>query len=196
MSIPLLITYAVGFCIIKYSEGYITLPLYGGTSTVMYLILLLYSSCRSRSHAVSIMDACSQKSHRTLVSLYRACLGPRNVSRPCVKSGSQPSHSALCHASCRTVGSPTSKVTRDYYPHKLPNPPLLVTNVHHRTVLLAVRRQRGAKAEGLVQQPVFQSVGGRFGLRRSVYATRNHHYPIRSPKGAVSFVHFYGYFRG
>ncbi|KAI0253703.1 hypothetical protein BJV78DRAFT_1360034 [Lactifluus subvellereus] len=29
LSVPLLITFAVGFCIIKYSEGFITLPVYG-----------------------------------------------------------------------------------------------------------------------------------------------------------------------
>lgn len=60
-------------------------------------------NCRSCSYAISIMDACSQTSHHTLVFLHRGCLGPRNVSRPCVESESQPSYSALCHASCCRV---------------------------------------------------------------------------------------------
>lgn len=55
-------------------------------------------------------------------------------------------------------------------------------------MLLAVRRQRAAETEGLVQQPVFQGVGGRLGRRHSVYATRDYHHPIGSRQGALSFI--------
>ncbi len=72
--------------------------------------------------------------------------------------------------------------------------PVLNTNAsaHSRALLLAVCRQRGSKAEGLVQQPVLQGVDSGVEHRHSVHATRHHFQSIGSSQGAVSFITYFG----
>lgn len=58
--------YSVGFCIIKYQEGYIIYPGHGGRPTVM---LKFYCSLNHRSHSqpVSAVVKRSQKRYSALV---------------------------------------------------------------------------------------------------------------------------------
>jgi hypothetical protein len=48
-------------------------------------------------------------------------------------------------------------------------------------MLLAICRQSGTDAEGLVQQPVLQNVDDWLGHRNSLHAIRDNFYPRRSP---------------
>ena len=54
-------------------------------------------------------------------------------------------------------------------------------------MLLVICRQRGAEAERLVPQPLFQSMDGWLRRRRSVHAARDLIDPIGSSQGAVPF---------
>lgn len=56
---------------------------------------------------------------------------------------------------------------------------------HGRVVLLAVCRQSGADAEGLVQQPVFQNVDDRLVYRNSLHAIRDRFHPREPSQGTV-----------
>ena len=58
--------YSVGFCIIKYQEGFIIYPGHGGKPTAVLNLYHLLSD-PSHSQPVSVMVACSQKCHLTLV---------------------------------------------------------------------------------------------------------------------------------
>jgi hypothetical protein len=69
----------MGFCVIKYSEGYMDFALYGGTSTLFFPILPLLSRF-SHPYSLRTVDARSQKCHRALVFVPCVCLGSRNVS--------------------------------------------------------------------------------------------------------------------
>jgi hypothetical protein len=69
----------MGFCIIKYSEGYMSFPIYGGTSIPSFPTLrsLSRSSC---PYSLRILDTRSQECYRAAVFVPCVCLGTRNVS--------------------------------------------------------------------------------------------------------------------
>jgi hypothetical protein len=56
----------VGFCIIKYQEGFIVYPGFGGRPTVILKVYRLLNH-RSHSQPVSAVVTCSQKGYFALV---------------------------------------------------------------------------------------------------------------------------------
>ena len=83
LSVPLIITYSVGFCVIKYKEGYMILPVYGGTSIPIPPLASLPQLVLSRARSLPNVDTRTQKCHLSLVSLSFGGLGTRNVRSPC-----------------------------------------------------------------------------------------------------------------
>lgn len=69
----------MGFCVIKYKEGYLFLPEYGGTS-IPPIPILRSLSPSSYPYSLPTVDTCSQKSHFALVFVPIGVLGTRNVS--------------------------------------------------------------------------------------------------------------------
>ena len=70
----------MGFCIIKYTEGYMTFPTYGGASIPFCALLRSLTRSPSHPHSLRILDTRSQKCHPALVFVPCDSLGTRNVS--------------------------------------------------------------------------------------------------------------------